>query len=43
MLQVIPADVEGMDTDLRTMLGTQVLNLKQLIESIIASRKPRVQ
>jgi hypothetical protein len=31
--QDIPADVEGMDADLRTLLDTQVSDLKQRIES----------
>jgi transposase len=34
--QDIPADVEGMDADLRTMLDTQVSDLEQRIESVIA-------
>jgi transposase len=37
--QDIPADVEGMDADLRTLLDTQVSDLEQRIESVIAQEE----
>jgi len=37
--QDIPADVEGMDADLRAMLNTQVGDLERRIESVIAQEE----
>jgi transposase len=37
--QDIPADVESMDADLRTMLDTQVGDLERRIESVIAQEE----
>jgi transposase len=37
--QDIPADVEGMDADLRAMLDTQVVDLERRIESVIAQEE----
>ena len=36
---LIPADVEGMDADLRTMLDTQVGDLERRIKSVIAQEE----
>jgi transposase len=37
--QCVPADVESMDEDLKTMLETQIGNLERRIESVIAQEE----